>query len=55
MNETGLKAIRDKLDSIDNDVLKLINERMELVHQVGELKAQSGGAIYRPEREKVAN
>jgi chorismate mutase/prephenate dehydratase len=25
---------------------------METVHKVGELKAQSGGAIYRPEREK---
>ncbi|MGB6328018.1 MAG: chorismate mutase [Halarcobacter sp.] len=53
MNETGLIKLRDKLDSIDNDVLKLINERMEVVHQVGELKAQSGGAIYRPEREKA--
>ena len=52
MSEAGLKAIRDKLDSIDNELLKLINERMELVHQVGVLKAQSGGAIYRPEREK---
>ena len=52
MNETGLNALRDKLDSIDNQVLELINERMEVVHQVGVLKAQSGGAIYRPERER---
>lgn len=52
MSEAGLQALRDKLDSIDNEVLGLINERMEVVHQVGELKAQSGGAIYRPEREK---
>ncbi len=53
MNESGLKALRDKLDSIDNELLKLINERMEIVHQVGAVKAQSGGAIYRPEREKA--
>ena len=53
MNETGLKELRDKLDSIDNQVLDLINERMEVVHQVGVLKAQSGGAIYRPERERA--
>ena len=53
MSEEGLKALRDKLDSIDNELLKLINERMEVVHQVGALKAQSGGAIYRPEREKA--
>ena len=53
MNETGLNDLRDKLDSIDNEVLKLINERMEVVHQVGVLKAKSGGAIYRPERERA--
>ena len=53
MSEAGLKALRDKLDSLDNELLTLINERMEVVHQVGELKAQSGGAIYRPEREKA--
>ncbi len=53
MNEAGLQELRDKLDSIDNTLLELINERMEIVHQVGALKAQSGGAIYRPEREKA--
>ncbi len=53
MSEAGLKALRDKLDSLDDELLKLINERMEVVHQVGTLKAQSGGAIYRPEREKA--
>ena len=51
-NEIGLKELRDTLDSIDNEVLNLLNKRMETVHKVGELKAQSGGAIYRPEREK---
>jgi len=53
MSEAGLKELRDKLDSIDNKLLELVNERMDIVHQVGELKAQSGGAIYRPEREKA--
>ncbi|WP_320035934.1 chorismate mutase [Halarcobacter sp.] len=53
MSEKGLKELRDKLDSIDNELLKLINERMEIVHQVGVVKAHSGGAIYRPEREKA--
>lgn len=53
MSEAGLEGLRDKLDAIDNELLKLLNERMEVVHQVGVLKAQSGGAIYRPEREKA--
>lgn len=53
MSEEGLKQLRDKLDSIDNKLLELLNERMDLVHQVGVLKANSGGAIYRPERERA--
>ena len=53
MDESGLKLLRDKLDTIDNTLLKLINERMQIVKDVGTLKAQSGGAIYRPEREKA--
>ena len=52
-DESGLKVLRDTLDSIDNQLLDLLNERMTIVHKVGELKAQSGGAIYRPEREKA--
>jgi chorismate mutase / prephenate dehydratase len=52
-NENGLKELRDQLDAIDDKVLQLLNQRMEVVHKVGELKAKSGGAIYRPEREKA--
>jgi len=51
--EDGLKQLRNTLDNIDNQLLKLLNQRMEVVSKVGELKAQSGGAIYRPEREKA--
>ena len=51
-DEQGLKELRDTLDSIDDEILRLLNKRMETVHKVGELKASSGGAIYRPEREK---
>lgn len=47
-----LQKLRDTLDGIDNEILKLLNKRMETVHKVGLVKAQSGGAIYRPEREK---
>ncbi|HFU76591.1 MAG TPA: chorismate mutase [Arcobacter sp.] len=48
-----LKILRDTLDNIDNEILSLLNERMNTVHKVGEVKAKSGGAIYRPEREKA--
>lgn len=53
MNEEGLKELRDTLDKIDDKILDLLNERMRVVHKVGELKAKSKGSIYRPEREKA--
>ena len=48
-----LGKIRVQLDNLDDELLKLLNKRMELVHQVGVIKAKSGGAIYRPERERA--
>jgi len=48
-----LDDLRLKIDSIDDMLLKLYNERMELVHQVGELKNTTGAPIYRPEREQA--
>ncbi len=48
-----LDELRVKIDSIDNTLLKLYNERMELVHQVGEVKNTTGAPIYRPEREQA--
>jgi chorismate mutase/prephenate dehydratase len=47
-----LDELRQGIDKIDDTLLKLYNERMELVHQVGELKNTTGAPIYRPEREK---
>jgi len=48
-----LDELRVKIDNIDNTLLKLYNERMELVHQVGEVKNSTGAPIYRPEREQA--
>lgn len=48
-----LGELRLNIDNIDNTLLELYNERMELVHQVGELKNTTGAPIYRPEREQA--
>jgi len=52
-DDMTLDELRLKIDSLDDTLLKLYNERMELVHQVGELKNNTGAPIYRPEREKA--
>ena len=48
-----LDDCRIAIDTIDNEMLKLLNKRMQVVERVGEIKKESGGAIYRPEREKA--
>ncbi len=49
----SLDDCRVAIDSIDNEMLSLLNKRMKVVERVGEIKSASGGAIYRPEREKA--
>ncbi len=48
----SLSDIRDKIDSIDDQLLRLLNDRAELVHEVGEIKKKDGLEIYAPEREE---
>ena len=43
-----LGRLRDGIDEIDGELLRLINERAKLAHRIGEIKQ---GNIYRPERE----
>lgn len=48
-----LQECRDAIDAIDDELLNLMNRRMDVVRRVGEIKHQSGAPIYRPEREKA--
>ena len=46
--EQELKTLREGIDALDADLLRLINERAKIAQRIGKLKQ---GAIYRPERE----
>ena len=48
-----LQNLREEIDSIDNELITLLNKRMNIVKKVGELKNSSDAPIYRPEREKA--
>lgn len=43
-----LSKLREGIDRIDDEVLRLINERAQIAHRIGEIKQ---GNIYHPERE----
>src|SRR5438094_889160 len=47
-----LPEIRKKIDALDAKLIALLNERADLVHEVGQLKKRDGLAIYAPEREE---
>jgi chorismate mutase / prephenate dehydratase len=46
-----LLALRRQIDAVDRELLALLNRRAGLALQVGELKKQTGGVVFRPERE----
>lgn len=48
----SLEDIRSRIDAVDRRLLELLNERADLVHQIGEIKKKDGLEIYAPEREE---
>lgn len=48
----SLPEIRKKIDSIDERLIALLNERADLVHEVGVEKKAQKAEIYAPEREE---
>lgn len=53
MDRDDLKKLREQIDSIDNQILELLNRRAEVVIGVGKAKEGSGGNFYVPSREKA--
>lgn len=55
--EHRLTAIREAIDGLDRDLLALLNQRAGLSLEVGRIKADDSGSIFRPfrEREVFAN
>src|SRR3989338_11147700 len=47
----SLQQLRVKIDSVDQQLLALLNQRAALANEVGEIKRQDGSPVFRPERE----
>ena len=46
-----LAALRERIDALDRELLALLNRRMQVAIEVGEIKKREGSAVFRPERE----
>jgi chorismate mutase/prephenate dehydratase len=48
----SIEELRDRINEIDKELVKLLNERAKVVVDIGKLKNQSDRPIYSPDREK---
>jgi len=49
--DPALTPLRAQIDSIDRELLALLNRRADLARRIGEVKKQQGSVVFRPERE----
>lgn len=47
-----LKKLRNKIDSIDEQITRLLNLRAEVTLEVAKIKQKSGSSLYSPDRER---
>ena len=47
-----LEKIRRKMDKIDTDIVRLLNQRADLTLRIGKLKSKSKKPVFSPDREK---
>lgn len=50
---SDLSELRLRIDEVDSKLIELLNQRADLVHEVGEVKRSNGLEIYAPEREEA--
>ncbi|EDP75953.1 prephenate dehydratase [Hydrogenivirga sp. 128-5-R1-1] len=48
-----LKRLREKIDRIDEEILRLLNERAKLAREIGDIKKRNNLEIHVPERERA--
>ena len=51
--QNGLAGLRDAIDGIDQQMLRLLNERMELAKEIGRIKMDAGSPPFDPGREEA--
>ena len=48
----GVHELRRRIDALDRDLVRLLNERSRWAVEIGRLKGQAGLPIHDPERER---
>src|SRR5688572_23072086 len=51
-SQIEIERLRARIDAVDDAILARLNERAELVQEVGRAKQAEGSAVYEPTRER---
>ena len=51
--QPDLISLRDRIDEIDREIVRLYEERMQVTDEVGEYKIRTGKKVYDKDREKA--
>jgi len=51
LETVDLKELRKRIDALDEEILRLLNQRTEAVLDIGRLKAEANASYYAPHRE----
>ena len=51
-DDKRLAPLRDQIDQIDQELIKLLSKRANIALEVGKIKHETGAPVFRPEREK---
>ena len=49
--DATIRSLRDQLDALDHQLVRALNERARLVHELGAIKAEAGVQLFDPKRE----
>lgn len=47
-----VEALRERVDEVDQDLVRALNERARIVKEIMMLKAEAGAPVYDPKREE---
>lgn len=53
MSSKALHSLRQQIDDIDSELVRLLGQRLQVTAQVGEIKSQLGDPLYVPHRESA--
>ena len=50
--EARVRDLRERVDRVDRELVRILNERARLVQEIVAIKAQAGKALFDPRREE---